>query len=129
MINFICFYLSNKACINTAVGGAPGWAAPILAIPAQLTALEQKVNGISSQLARIANSSATAQHHRLQVVPVFGLMPIIWYPDTLADLGAGLSHARADALLGFYGLQSDQGNDDAGLALKSDAIRAEIGVR
>ncbi len=125
-------------------GGAPPWAAPLLALPAQiapllalpaqiapLLALPAQIApllALPAQIARLANSSATALHHVLQPVPVNGLLPA-WFPTTLGDLGAGLSNAHANALMTFYGLPNPHANDLSGCALKSAAIRSAIGVR
>jgi len=108
---------------------APAWAAPLFALP-QL---------IEQSSTRCYN--ATAQHgtHVLHPLPnaanvlPAAAVPTVWFPKTrnnlVMDGGANFTHARANALIAFYGLAAKTGGGVAALQQKCDAIAAHIGVR
>lgn len=105
----------------------PMWAVPLLA---KVDAIQTQLDTIQTQLARIENSTATGGAHKLQPIPVNGLYPE-YFQVTFDDVGVGLTHAQANALILFYGINPHivYRNNDADLKIKAAAIRAFIGIR
>ena len=99
---------------------------------AQSVATQAQIAAVQVQLAKISNSSASQVHHSLEQVPNnAGQLPVpqgVWFPATLDELGATLTHHHANALLVFY-TQPPIPNTDAGKGQKVAVMKRELGIR